>query len=177
MRVVSLLTSATELLCEIGGEHLLVGRSHECDYPVTIRDLPVLTRQRTYAETSAQIDREVRQALADETVDSLYALDGDLLGSLSPDVILTQDLCDVCSIDLNTVQRLAQCMEPRPRLVSLNPSTIEDVFDVSLPKTPSVRPTVVRAVHQIHFSRWHQLTVSPPQVTPAQGTSPMYANV
>ena len=129
MRVVSLLPSATELLCEVGGEHLLVGRSHECDYPATISDLPVLTSQRTCAETSAQIDREVRRALADETVDSLYALDGDLLGSLSPDVILTQDLCEVCSIDLNTVQRLAQCMEPQPRIVSLNPSTIEDVFD------------------------------------------------
>lgn len=128
MRVVSLLPSATELLCEIGGEHLLVGRSHECDYPTTIRHLPILTRQRTSATTSAQIDEQVRQAMADKSVDSLYTLDTDLLQSLKPDVILTQDLCDVCSIDLNTVRAIANLIDSQPTIISLNPTTVEDVF-------------------------------------------------
>ena len=65
-RVVSLLPSATELLCEIGGESLLVGRSHECDVPTTIADRPVLTAARTTGGTSADIDAEVRAVLDSE---------------------------------------------------------------------------------------------------------------
>ncbi len=129
MRVVSLLPSATELLCAVGGEQLLVGRSHECDFPQTIAHLPILTGQRIGASTSAQIDQQVRNALADEAVDSLYTLDAELLASLKPDVILTQDLCEVCSIDLNTVRGLGREMKPQPQIVSLNPASVEDVFD------------------------------------------------
>ena len=130
MRVVSLLPSATELLCFIGGEHLLVGRSHECDYPVSIAHLPVLTGQITMGGTSAEIDSQVREALGSGSGGAyLYRLDERLLQQLRPDVILTQDLCEVCSIDLRTVQRTAAEMSPAPRIVSLNPKSLEDVFD------------------------------------------------
>ena len=146
MRVVSLLPSATELLAAIGGEHLLVGRSHECDWPPSLADRPVLTGQRTTAATgattSAEIDRQVRAALrdrpendrADQPDDtgadrSLYRLDADLLRELKPDVILTQDLCEVCSIDLNTVCRIGATMSPQPVIVSLNPKRLDDLFD------------------------------------------------
>ncbi len=137
MRVVSLLPSATEILCSIeSGRSLLVGRSHECDWPADIASLPVLTSQRTHATTSATIDQQVREMLhRDEHSDgagvsaSLYALDAELLRSLRPDVILTQDLCDVCSIDLNTVRRIAYDLQPQPHIVSLNPGTLEGVFD------------------------------------------------
>src|SRR5262245_3288025 len=114
MRVVSLLPSATELLCAVGGERFLVGRSHECDFPSAVLDRPVLTAQRTHAATSAEIDRQVRSALADDAATSLYVLNEELLRSLRPDVILTQDLCDVCSIDLNTVRRVAADLSPTP---------------------------------------------------------------
>ena len=141
MRVVSLLPSATELLCVIDGGDLLVGRSHECDFPESLASLPVLTGQKTHAASSAEIDKQVRQALsgasgkADEAGDSkgggasLYSLDTELLKSLKPDVILTQDLCDVCSIDLNTVRAAVADMNPKPAIVSLNPISLEDVFD------------------------------------------------
>lgn len=135
MRVVSLLPSATELLCAIGGESLLVGRSHECDHPESITDRPVLTGQKTHAATSAEIDHQVREALRSRGDDenhsdrSLYSLDAPLLQSLKPDVILTQDLCAVCSIDLNTVRGVAQSLDPQPVIVSLNPATIDDVYD------------------------------------------------
>ena len=110
MRIVSLLPSATEILCHIGGRGRLVGRSHECDYPTGreggVEGVPVLTGQRTPAgATPAEIDRAVRGQL--DGGQSLYALDIDLLKRLRPDVILTQDLCRVCSIDLNTVRAVA----------------------------------------------------------------------
>ena len=127
MRVVSLLPSATELLCAVGGESMLVGRSHECDHPATILDRPTLTRQRTNAPTSLEIDQQVRESL--ESGDSLYELDGAVLRELKPDVILTQDLCDVCSIDLASVRAIAGDMDPAPEVVSLDPRTIFDVFD------------------------------------------------
>lgn len=129
MRVVSLLPSATELLCEIGGAPLLVGRSHECDVPASIGDRPVLTAARTSGGSSAEIDAEVRAVLGDDANASLYALDVDRLASLRPDVILTQDLCEVCSIDLATVRGVASRLDPVPEIVSLDPATIWDVLD------------------------------------------------
>ena len=128
-RIVSLLPSATEVLDAIGAASWLVGRSHECDAPASIADRPVLTGQRTVATTSADIDAQVRAALADDAASSLYTLDTERLRALRPDVILTQDLCDVCSIDLETVRGVAATMTPAPRIVSLDPHSVEDVFD------------------------------------------------
>lgn len=127
MRVISLLPSATEVLCAIGGEALLVGRSHECDWPRSVCDRPVLTAQRTHGESSAAIDAQVREALQADR--SLYTLDVERIRELRPDVILTQDLCDVCSIDLETVRGLAATLDAQPVIVSLNPHSVEDVFD------------------------------------------------
>lgn len=127
MRIVSLLPSATELLVAAGGERLLVGRSHECDWPPSITDRPVLTGQRTHAATSTEIDAQVSASLA--AGQSLYSLDVERLKALRPDLILTQDLCEVCSIDLNTVRMVAGSIDPPPRVLSLDPRTLEDVFD------------------------------------------------
>ena len=128
--MVSLLPSATELLCRIGGAELLVGRSHECDWPTEVADRPVLTAQVTHAESSAEIDRQVREALKDGSGGAgLYRLDEAALKALRPDVILTQDLCEVCSIDLRTVQRVAAEMDPAPTIVNLNPTSLMQVFD------------------------------------------------
>ena len=109
---------------------MLVGRSHECDFPAEIADRPVLTSQVTHAATSAEIDQQVREALKDGSSGAgLYRLDVAGLRALQPDVILTQDLCEVCSIDLRTVQRLAADMNPAPRIVNLNPGSLMDVLD------------------------------------------------
>ncbi|TVQ77336.1 MAG: cobalamin-binding protein [Phycisphaeraceae bacterium] len=127
MRVVSLLPSATEILCRIGGADLLVARSHECDFPQDILDRPMLTSQRTSFTTSAEVDRAVRDALGEGQ--GLYRLDGEGLRARRPDLILTQDLCEVCSVDLETVRRIAGSMDPSPEVLSLDPWSLEDVFD------------------------------------------------
>ncbi|HYE63744.1 MAG TPA: ABC transporter substrate-binding protein [Phycisphaerales bacterium] len=126
-RVVSLLPSATEALCAIGGGGLLVGRSHECDFPASVAHLPVLTGQRTHATDPAEIDRQVSASLS--AGEALYTLDAILLEGLRPDVILTQDLCEVCSIDLAHVQRVAASFSWPVQVVSLNPHTLEGVLD------------------------------------------------
>lgn len=142
MRVVSLLPSATEMLAavllEAGGSAVsargaagvvdLVGRSHECDWPVGVRELPALTASRTHGTDPAEIDRQVRERMASGD-DSLYTLDAEGLAALHPDVILTQDLCEVCSIDVAAVRRAAARLTPPPRVVSFNPTTIEGVLD------------------------------------------------
>ena len=126
LRVASVLPSATEILCFIGGEHLLVGRSHEDNYPPQITHLPVLTGQTTTFTTAGEVDRIVSESIGKG--ESLYTLDYELIKSLAPEIILTQDICSVCAIDLVTVERLASRMSPQPTVVSLNPLNMDDVL-------------------------------------------------
>src|SRR5689334_16452491 len=102
-RIISLLPSATEIICAVGGSESLVGISHECDFPEAIRDRPVLTRSRIDAHGSSRaIDQAVRAVIRDAL--SIYAVDEQRLGELEPDVIVTQDLCEVCAVSLDDVR-------------------------------------------------------------------------
>lgn len=132
MRVVSLVPSATEILCLIGGRDLLVGRSHECDFPSDLAPLPALTASRTAfnaadPDASSGVDAAVRAAVG--SGQPLYTLDDALLTELRPDLIITQDLCSVCSIDDQTVRQVAARLDPAPEVLSLNPTTVEDILD------------------------------------------------
>ena len=127
-RIVSLISSATEIVHALGfGEHL-VGRSHECDYPPSVRALPVCTEPKFDPDgTSYQIDQRVK-AILQEAV-SVYRIDAALLDQLAPDFIITQSQCEVCAVSLKDVEAAAcQLIGSQPRLVSLEPNALEDVW-------------------------------------------------
>ncbi|MGD0969170.1 MAG: cobalamin-binding protein [Candidatus Aquilonibacter sp.] len=127
MRIVSLLPSATEILFDIGAGDDVVGVTHECDYPPAAISRPHLTSSALPAAgSSAEIDRHVRRSLHEGS--SLYHLDADLLKALKPDLIVTQELCVVCAVSYDIVQRAVRRLRGDPRLISLEPSSLDDVF-------------------------------------------------
>ncbi|MDQ2785693.1 MAG: cobalamin-binding protein [Chloroflexota bacterium] len=126
-RIISLLPSATEIICALGLEDALVGISHECDWPPSVHALPILTRAAIPAGLpSGETDRLVREHLA--RGEGLYALDAAVLRALQPTLIVTQALCAVCSIALPDVLRAARSLPVQPVVLSLEPGCIADIF-------------------------------------------------
>ena len=133
-RIVSLLPSATEIVCALGAGEDLVGRSHECDYPPEAQNLPVLTSPRFLpATTSGEIDRQVRElALQARAEDALgvYAIEMDLLQGLAPTHIVTQTQCEVCAVSLRDVERAVEKLTGfDTRLIPLAPNSLADIWD------------------------------------------------
>jgi iron complex transport system substrate-binding protein len=129
LRIVSLLPSATEIVCALGLSRQLVGVTHECDYPPEVEGLPHLTRSRISHETmtSLEIDHAVRSQL--DGHGSIYELDEERLRELRPGLIITQELCEVCAVSYKTVERAARMFEMGVRVVSLEPNTVADIFE------------------------------------------------
>ena len=128
MRICSLLPSATEIVCALGLEGHLVGVSHECDYPLTVRSKPVLTRSRIdhTGQSSAEIDALVSSRLHDH--EGIYALNERLLAELKPDLILTQELCEVCAVSYEQVQTAVRALHGDQTLLSLEPNDIAGIL-------------------------------------------------
>ena len=128
MRIVSLLPSATELICGLGLRQQLVGVSHECDYPNSVIGLPVLTSSRIpQGLDSGSIDHLVTEQLKSDQ--ALYDLNIDVLTSLRPDLIVTQALCDVCAVSGNDVARAVGGLPNNPDVINLEPNCLTDVLD------------------------------------------------
>ncbi len=142
MRIVSLLPSATEIVCALGLRDALVGRSHECDYPPDVAHVPVMTYSAIGATgpngevnptlSSAEIDLLVSEHLRNGL--SLYGLHQDRLADAKPDLILTQELCDVCAVSFDTVQSSVRALHDcwagsKAVVLSLEPTSIEGIFE------------------------------------------------
>lgn len=128
MRIVSLLPSATEIICQLGLGEQLVGVTHECDYPPFVKNLPKVTRTLIpHDATSGEIDSLVRDKL--KTQLALYSLNRDVLDQLRPDLIVTQALCDVCAVATEEVAAAACSLPGAPRVINLEPSTLSEVFE------------------------------------------------
>lgn len=127
-RIVSLIASATEIVCALGFEDQLVGRSHECDYPPGVKRLPVCTAAKlNIHKSSAEIDRQVKSLV--EKALAVYDVDAALLERLEPDVIVTQSQCEVCAVSLRDVERaVCSWLQRCPRIVSLKPDALVDVW-------------------------------------------------
>jgi len=129
MRIASLLPSATEIVAAVGARDGLVGVSHECDFPAGVGDLPVLTRPRvSFPRASGAIDRAVRQVLEDAL--AVYEIELERLREVAPDVIVTQDLCDMCAVSLDDVRgALKELALDGVEIVSLKPGRLGEVWD------------------------------------------------
>jgi iron complex transport system substrate-binding protein len=127
MRIISLLPSATEIVCGLGLVDDLVGISHECDYPPEVVGKPVVTRSVIDGESlsSREIDDAVR---AQQEQGGVYALDLELLAELEPDLVLTQGLCDVCAVSHSLVRQHVPRLPSKPRVLSLSPQRLADVL-------------------------------------------------
>lgn len=127
-RIASLLPSSTEIVCALGCEDRLVGRSHECDFPESVKRLPVCTEPKISPDgTSYEIDQRVK-AIVQEGL-SVYRVRADLLRQSQPDVIITQSQCEVCAVTPRDVEEaVSQWVGSRPRIVSLEPNALSDVW-------------------------------------------------
>jgi iron complex transport system substrate-binding protein len=128
MRIVSLIASATEIICALGFEKQLVGRSHECDFPGAITSLPACSASKIDVNaTSIEIDRQVKKIVQESL--SVYHVNVEKLKELNPDVIITQDQCEVCAVSLKDVeQAVCDWMGTSPKIVSLRPNDLNDVW-------------------------------------------------
>jgi iron complex transport system substrate-binding protein len=129
MRIVSVLPSATEIVCALGHAAELFGRSEECDYPPEVRSRSVVMRAKHWDadRPSGEIDARVREVRG--RGESLYALDIPLLAKLAPDLLITQDLCGVCSVTEEEVASACRKAGVAPAIVSLTPRNLSEVWD------------------------------------------------
>lgn len=154
-RVVSLIASATEIVHALGAGETQIARSHECDWPTAVLELPAVTRPKFNVDGSSRtIDQAVR-SLVEQGL-SVYAVDAEFLKAFAPDVILTQDQCEVCAVSLADVERAVSAWTDNAvKIVSLRPHTMADVYEditrvaVALGRTEDSKRLVARMQERI----------------------------
>jgi iron complex transport system substrate-binding protein len=128
-QIVSFLPSATEMICALGLADRLAGVTHECDFPPVVRDKPIVVRSAipteglSQSEVDAAVTERLRQGL------SLYQVDEELLQGIAPDLIVTQDLCQVCAPSGNEVAQVLNSLRTRPKILWLTPKSLGQIFE------------------------------------------------
>ena len=128
-RIISLLPAATEIVCALGLEHTLVGRSHECDFPASVKRLPVCS-EANFADdlSSLEIDIKVKEILTEAL--SIYTVKREVIKELAPDVVITQAQCEVCAVSLKDVEEaLDNYLDKESHILSLQPNKLGDIFE------------------------------------------------
>ena len=128
-KIVSLLPAATEIVCALGLEENLVGRSHECDFPLSVKQLSVCSEANIPDNlSSAAIDTKVKQLLTDAL--SVYTIKREVIRQLAPDVVITQAQCEVCAVSLKEVEEaLEDYLDKRSTIISLQPDSLDTIFN------------------------------------------------
>jgi iron complex transport system substrate-binding protein len=169
-RIVSLIPSATEIVALLGMTECLVGRSHECDYPESVKALPICTEPKFNPEgSSAEIHERVTDLL--QSALSVYRIKTEVLEPLQPTHILTQAQCEVCAVSLGDVEKaVAQLTGVQPQIISLQPNVLADVWTdiervaaalgVSAVDQLAALQQRVEACRQVTQSLEHRLTVA-----------------
>lgn len=132
-KIVSLLAATTEIVCALGLEHQLVGVSHECDYPESVKSLPQCSDVRFIpGASSLEIDKKVKEILTDAL--SIYTINKERIKQLNPDIVLTQAQCEVCAVSLKDVEEaLEDLLDKQADIISVQPDTLSDIFnDITL---------------------------------------------
>jgi len=181
MRIVSFLPAATEIAHALGAGNDLVGRSHECDFPADVRRLPIVSRPALSLDglTQSAIDDAVTARM--RTGESLYVVDERLLNDLAPDVVLTQDLCQVCAPSGNELTRALASMPSRPSVVYLTPRTLAEIDENILAVGDAIgRTTEAHALVDRIRARLDRLrnfgrhVTRPPRVSFLEWTDPLF---
>jgi iron complex transport system substrate-binding protein len=186
MRIVSLLPSATEILFALGLDEQILGVSHECDFPPAVRSRTVVIHSRIPKDAApAEIDRLVREFSA--RGESVYSVDGEALRSLSPDLIVTQDLCHVCAASPEDLAGVLATFESKPEVLSLNPLDLGDVWrDILVVGEQTFRPHAAEKLiesigeklgaleQKINSAKLDQPLSEPPTVAFLEWLQPIY---
>lgn len=176
MRIVSMLASATGIVCALGAGDMLVGRSHECDHPDWVRRLPACSEPAfDVSGSSGAIDKEVRRRIA--SGEDLYRVYGDLIRELRPDLVIAQAHCEVCAVTPGDVERTGACL---PTLV-LSASSVEGIFEsigavgAKLGLAGRARVVIARERERLQTVRARTAHLSPPTVVMLEWCDPLFA--
>ena len=160
-RIVSILPAATEILAQLDAINMLVGRSHECDWPIEkVDNIQILTKPNF---ATSQSSRDIHENVLAQTGSDLFSLDFEKLAYLAPDLILTQSACPVCAVDVNTVNQAADFIQQkhgfRPDILAFAPQSIENVFhDISVIATNIDRQHKAKQVISTLDQRYKNVT-------------------
>ena len=182
-RIVSFLPSATEIACALGLADSIVGITHECDYPPEIKSKPVVVRNALPIETMTQseIDRAVAERM--RSGQSLYQIDEEQLERLAPDLILTQDLCQVCAPSGNEVSQVLTALPHTPRILWLTPQSLSEIFDnvrelgAATERTAEAERLIASCKARLEqLSQRLETVAQPPRVFCMEWLDPVYAS-